>query len=87
MLVLSRRRNEQIAIPGLDITFTVLGIRGNRVQIGIQAPPDIEITRPGTTRPEKATANDQSIRRMMIRSSAVTSMTAISSRGRRPVGA
>ena len=47
MLVLTRRANEQIELPGLDVTFTVLNVRGNRVQIGIDAPRSVEITRPG----------------------------------------
>ena len=45
MLVLSRRENESIYLPGLDVEFKVIGIRGGRVQIGIAAPREIEITR------------------------------------------
>ena len=46
MLVLSRKLQEQILIPGLDIRITVLSVGTNRVQLGIEAPRGIEITRP-----------------------------------------
>jgi len=46
MLVLSRKIQEQILIPGLNIRLTVLSIGTNRVQLGIEAPKGIEITRP-----------------------------------------
>jgi len=48
MLVLSRKLREQITIPGLDITVTVLSVGGNRVQLGIEAPAHIDISRPDT---------------------------------------
>ena len=38
MLVLSRRLNEKIMFPDLDITFQVLSIKGGVVRIGIVAP-------------------------------------------------
>ncbi len=44
MLVLTRKSEEAFRI-GDDITVTVLGIRGNQVQIGISAPPDVRIYR------------------------------------------
>ena len=43
MLILSRKPNERIMIG--NITITVQNIRGNRVAIGIEAPPEIKITR------------------------------------------
>lgn len=46
MLVLTRRENEAICLDGLDVTFRILGIRGGRVQIGIDAPPHIVVSRP-----------------------------------------
>ncbi len=52
MLVLSRKTNEKIQIPGLNITITVLSIGTDRVQLGIDAPRDIDITRPDAQRPE-----------------------------------
>jgi len=44
MLVLSRYRDESIYI-GDDIVVTVVDIRGDRVRIGIQAPPDVSVHR------------------------------------------
>ena len=44
MLVLSRRRNEKIVI-GDDITITVLEVRGDQIQLGIQAPRSIPVHR------------------------------------------
>jgi carbon storage regulator len=44
MLVLSRKVGEQIIIDG-DIRVSVVHVRGNRVRIGIQAPPDARIRR------------------------------------------
>jgi len=44
MLILTRRSQESICI-GEQIVITVLGIQGNRVRIGIAAPPDVEIAR------------------------------------------
>lgn len=46
MLVLSRKLQQQIVIPGLNIRVTVLSIGANRVQLGIEAPRGIQITRP-----------------------------------------
>ena len=46
MLVLSRKLQQQIVIPGLNIRVTVLSIGSNRVQLGIEAPRGIQITRP-----------------------------------------
>lgn len=44
MLVLTRKLNETIIIDG-DICITVLGIRGNQVRIGIEAPEQIRVLR------------------------------------------
>ena len=46
MLVLSRKIQEQILIRGLNIRLTVLSVGKNRVQIGIEAPKGVQITRP-----------------------------------------
>ncbi len=45
MLVLSRKPGEQIVLPGLDVTVTVLGVSGKRVRLRIAAPPEISIQR------------------------------------------
>jgi carbon storage regulator len=44
MLILVRRTRETIHI-GNDITVTVLGVQGNAVRIGINAPRDVPIHR------------------------------------------
>lgn len=44
MLILSRKVRERIMIGG-DIVITVLGIQGNQIRIGIDAPDDVEIHR------------------------------------------
>jgi len=44
MLVLSRKLNEKIII-GEDIEVTVIGIENGSVQLGINAPKNIEILR------------------------------------------
>lgn len=45
MLVLSRRSDERIFFPSLDVTIQVLQIKGNVVRIGIEAPPDVTVLR------------------------------------------
>ena len=45
MLVLTRRPREQIVVPDCNLTFTVLEVRGNKVIIGVSAPPDVAIHR------------------------------------------
>ncbi len=44
MLVLSRREGETIKI-GDVIEVVVVGIRSDRVRIGISAPPEVQIVR------------------------------------------
>lgn len=44
MLVLSRKRNERIHV-GDEVTVTVMAIRGNKVRLGIEAPPHLAIVR------------------------------------------
>ena len=50
MLVLSRKTGQQVLIPDLNISITVLSAERNRVQLGIRAPREIDITRPDTDR-------------------------------------
>lgn len=48
MLVLTRRRDEAIVIRnrcGTEIRLMVVEIRGNKVRLGIEAPPEINIVR------------------------------------------
>ncbi|HQZ65115.1 MAG TPA: carbon storage regulator [Planctomycetaceae bacterium] len=49
MLVLSRKIQEQIFIPAFNIRVTVLSVGKNRVQLGIEAPKDVQVTRPDAT--------------------------------------
>jgi carbon storage regulator len=44
MLVLSRKMNEEIVI-GNNVTIKIVGVRGNRVRLGISAPECISIQR------------------------------------------
>jgi len=44
MLILTRRVGETIVI-GDDVVVTVLGIKGNQVRIGINAPKDVSVHR------------------------------------------
>lgn len=44
MLVLSRQRDESIII-GDNIVVTVVDIRGDKVRLGIEAPPEISVHR------------------------------------------
>lgn len=44
MLILTRRINETLNI-GDEIEVTVLGIKGNQVRIGINAPRDVPVHR------------------------------------------
>jgi carbon storage regulator CsrA len=45
MLVLSRRLNEKIVLPGLSITVQVLDVRRGAVRLGIDAPPEVTVLR------------------------------------------
>ncbi len=45
MLVLTRRKDENIVIDG-KIVVTVLEIFGNRVRVGIEAPKEVAVWRP-----------------------------------------
>jgi len=44
MLILTRRVGESL-ILGDDITVTVLGVKGNQVRIGVNAPRDVSVHR------------------------------------------
>ena len=44
MLILTRRVGETLMI-GDDVTVTVLGVKGNQVRIGVNAPRDIAVHR------------------------------------------
>ncbi|MCB1677705.1 MAG: carbon storage regulator CsrA [Halioglobus sp.] len=44
MLILTRRVGESLKV-GDDITITVLGVKGNQVRIGVNAPRDVAVHR------------------------------------------
>ena len=44
MLILTRRVGESVII-GEDVTVTVLGVKGNQVRIGINAPKNVAVHR------------------------------------------
>ncbi len=44
MLILTRRVGETLMI-GDEVTVTVLGVKGNQVRIGINAPKDVSVHR------------------------------------------
>jgi carbon storage regulator len=44
MLILARKRNEQIVI-GDDIVVTIVAIRGGNVRLGIEAPSNVTVHR------------------------------------------
>ncbi len=44
MLILTRRVGETVMI-GEDVTVTVLGVKGNQVRVGVNAPRDVAVHR------------------------------------------
>lgn len=44
MLILTRRIGETLVI-GDEITVTVLGVKGNQIRIGVNAPKDLSVHR------------------------------------------
>jgi carbon storage regulator len=44
MLILTRKVNETLII-GDDVNVTVLGVKGNQVRLGINAPKDVSVHR------------------------------------------
>jgi len=44
MLILTRRIGETLMV-GDEVTITVLGVKGNQVRIGVNAPKDVAVHR------------------------------------------
>lgn len=45
MLILSRRPSEAVNFPQLGISVSIISVKGSRVQVGIDAPPEIKVLR------------------------------------------
>ncbi|WP_040262273.1 MULTISPECIES: carbon storage regulator CsrA [Pseudomonas] len=45
MLILTRRCTESLVIGDGEITVTVLGIKGNQVRLGVDAPKEVAVHR------------------------------------------
>ena len=45
MLVLSRRLNEKVVLPGLNVTVQVVSAKAGVVRLGIEAPPEVQVLR------------------------------------------
>jgi carbon storage regulator len=64
MLVLSRKAGQRVQI-GDSITLSVLGVRGQRIRLGIQAPREVVVQRqeilsePARENPSPGVAHDQ----------------------------
>lgn len=56
MLILTRKPGESLII-GDDITINILGVQGNQVRIGIDAPKEVKIMRTELLEREKARSN------------------------------
>ncbi len=44
MLIVTRRTGETVMV-GDEVTVTVLGVKGNQVRIGVNAPKDVSVHR------------------------------------------
>ena len=72
MLVLTRKKGENIFI-GDDIEVSIIGIDGDRVRIGIEAPMDLEILR-GELLDETKELNRQAAHTSTIKFSDITKL-------------
>jgi carbon storage regulator len=45
MLVLTRKLGEQIVVPDCDLVLTIVAVQGDKVRVGITAPPELQVHR------------------------------------------
>ena len=59
MLILTRRVNESLII-GVNVTVTILGVKGNQVRIGVDAPRDVAVHRQELAQEQESAVDDGS---------------------------
>ena len=59
MLILTRRINESLII-GDNVTVTILGLKGNQVRIGVDAPRDVAVHRQELAQKQESAVDDGS---------------------------
>ena len=59
MLILTRRINESLMI-GDNVTVTILGVKGNQVRIGVDAPRDVAVHRQELAQKQESPVDDGS---------------------------
>ena len=57
MLILTRRINESLII-GDKVTVTILGVKGNQVRIGVDAPRNVAVHRQELTEKQESPVDD-----------------------------
>jgi two-component system, OmpR family, response regulator len=76
MLVLSRRVNEKILLPGINAAIEVVSLKRGVVRLGIEAPPEVIVLREELSRlttsppapipaPRAPSANEQSLQKLL----------------------
>lgn len=83
MLVLSRQRNESIII-GDDIEITVVDIRGDKIRLGINAPPHIPVHRKEVYEAMKREGRGKATEPGVGKSSSVVSLAGRNRHGDKP---
>ena len=62
MLILTRRVDESLVI-GDNVTVTILGVKGNQVRIGVDAPRDVTVHREELTQKQDSRERKLSLNR------------------------
>lgn len=61
MLVLTRGLKQQIVIGDQQVVVTVLEVKGGRVRLGIEAPPEVAIRRMEVADPHQQAESDRAL--------------------------